>query len=119
MSPFPVSVVALQHINFELFQCRWVVEIEQLIFDSLSQSSIELAIQCDVVPTCKGGMLSKLDHELIDMMVLLHLEGSESAFGGLSHVQFAKQLVEFDDEFTPVTSDQRFQECHQVRLPPE
>ena len=64
-------------------------------------------------------MLSKLNHELIDMMVLLHLEGLESVFGGLSHVQFAKQLVKFDDEFTPVTSDQRFWECHKVGLPPE
>ena len=50
-------------------------------------------------------MLSELDHELVDMVVLLHLEGSESVFGGLSHVQFTKQLVEFDDEFTPVTLD--------------
>ena len=41
---FPVSVVALPHVNFELFQHRWVIKIEQLIFDSLSQSSIELAI---------------------------------------------------------------------------
>ena len=105
MLPFPVLVVALHRVDFELFQCQWAVEIEQLIFDSLSQSSIELAIQCEVVPTCKGSMLSELDHKLIDMMVLLHLEGSESAFGGLSHVQFAKQLVEFNDEFTPVTSD--------------
>ena len=64
-------------------------------------------------------MLSKLNHELIDMVVLLHLEGSESTFGGLSHVQFAKQLVEFNDEFAPVTSDQRFREHHQVGLPPE
>ena len=44
MLPFPVSVVALQRVNFELFQCWWVIKIEQLIFDSLSQSSIELAI---------------------------------------------------------------------------
>ena len=105
MLPFPVSVVALQRVNFELFQCWGAIEIEQLIFDSFRQSSIELSIQGDIVPTCKGGMLSKLDHELIDMMVLLHLEGSEHAFGGLSHVRFAKQLVKFDNEFTPVTSD--------------
>ena len=64
-------------------------------------------------------MLSELDHELVDMVVLLHLEGSESAFGGLSHVQFTKQLVKFNDEFTPVTSDRRFRECHKVGLPPE
>ena len=119
MFPFPVLVVTLQHVDFELFQCRWAIEIEQLVFDSFRQSSIELVIQCDVVPTCKGGMLGELDHELIDMMVLLHLEGSEHAFGGLSPVWFAKQLVEFDNKFSPVTSDQRFQECHKVGLPPE
>ena len=50
-------------------------------------------------------MLSELDQELIDMVVLLHLEGFESTFRGLSHVRFAKQLVEFNNEFTPVTSD--------------
>ena len=36
MLPFPVSVVALQCIDFELFQCWGAIEIEQLIFDSLS-----------------------------------------------------------------------------------
>ena len=105
MLPFPVSVVALQCIDFELFQRWWAVEIEQLIFDSFCQSSIELSIQGDVVPPCKGGVLSELDHELIDMMILLHFEGSERAFGGLSHVWFTEQLVKFDDEFTPVTSN--------------
>ena len=64
-------------------------------------------------------MLSELDQELIDMMVLLHLEGLEGAFGGLSHVQFTKKLVEFNNEFTLVTLDRRFREHHRVGLPPE
>ena len=38
-------------------------------------------------------MLSKLDHELIDEVVLLHLEVSESMLQGLSHVWFAEQLI--------------------------
>ena len=61
-------------------------------------------------------MLSKLNHELADVVVLLHLEGSESTFQGLSHVRFTKQLIELDDKFAPIALDQfRKRGCHQSR----
>ena len=64
-------------------------------------------------------MLSKLNHELIDVAVLLHLEGLESVLGGLGHIWFTEQLVKLNDRFAPITSDRRLRERHEVRLPPE
>src|SRR5467141_3670658 len=80
---FPVMGVAPQGISFKLLECCRVFQRHELILDALSKSSIELTIESRIIPTCVCCMFGKLNHVFVHMLVVLHFEGTKSAFGGL------------------------------------
>ena len=40
---------------------------------------MELAVESSVVPPSEGSMFGEFDHELVDVVILLHLEGLEGS----------------------------------------
>src|SRR5882724_10684970 len=71
---FPVTSVALQGGDLELLECLGSVQRQELVFDALSKSLIELTIESCIIPPCMGCMFGKLDHVLVDMLVILNFE---------------------------------------------
>ena len=80
MLPFPVLVVAFKGVDLELLKGSGSFQIEELVLDSFSKTTIKFTIKCNVVPSSIGGMLGELNQILIDVVVLLHFEGPEGMF---------------------------------------
>src|SRR5882724_6711313 len=84
-----------------------------------SKSSIELTIESRIIPASVGCMFGKLDHVLVDMLVVLHFECAKSAFRSLCDMRLAEEVIQFRHEFAPVAANRGFWLCDQVGLPPE
>ena len=80
MLPFPVSVVAFEGIYLELLKGSGSFQIEELVLDSFSKTTMKFAIQCNIVPPSIGSVLGEFNQIFIDAVVLLHLERLEGAF---------------------------------------
>ena len=84
-----------------------------------SESLIKLTIESHIIPTCVGCMFGKLDHVLVDMLVILHFECAEGAFGGLGQIRLPKVNVQLVNKLTPIIANGWLWECDQNRLPPQ
>jgi len=71
---FPVTSVALQGGDLELLEHLGSIQQQELILDAFSKSPIELTIESHIIPSCMGCMFRKLNHVLVDMLVILHFE---------------------------------------------
>src|SRR5882724_4241319 len=71
---FPVMSVASQSINLELLEHLGAIQPQELVLDALSKSSIELTIKSRIIPPCVGHMFRELNHVLVDMWMVVHLE---------------------------------------------
>src|SRR5882724_1722604 len=71
---FPVMSVALQGGDLELLECLGSIQRQELILDVLSKSLVELTVESHIIPSCMGCMFGKLNHVLVDMLVILHFE---------------------------------------------
>src|SRR5882724_8917615 len=116
---FPVTSVALQGGDLELLEHLGPVQRQELILDALSKSPIEITIESHTIPSCMGCMFGKLDHVLVDMLVILHFECVKGTFRGLGQIGLPKVSVQLVDKLTPIIANGRFQECNQDRLPPK
>ena len=119
MLPFPVSIVAFEGVNLELLKGSESFQIEELVLDSFSKTTIKLTIKCNIIPSSIGSVLREFNQIFIDVVVLLHFEGLEGTFQCLSEVRLSKQLVKLRDKFGPVALDGWFRVSHKVRLPPK
>ena len=61
MLPFPVTVVAFEGVDLELLKGSGLFQIEELVLDSFSKTTIKFTIKCNVVPPSIGGMLGELN----------------------------------------------------------
>src|SRR5882724_10332603 len=112
-------IVALQGGNLELLESLGSVQQQELILDALSKSPIELTIESCIIPSCMGCMFRKLDHVLIDMLVILHFECTEGAFRGLGQIGLPKVSVQLVNKLTPIIVNGWLWECNQNWLPPQ
>ena len=61
MLPFPVTVVALEGVYLELLKGSGSFQIEELVLDPFSKTTIEFTIKGNVVPSSIHGMLRELN----------------------------------------------------------
>src|SRR5882724_9548499 len=95
------------------------VQRQELVFDALSKSPIELTIYSLIVPPRMGCMFGELNHVLVDMLVILHFECAKGTFGGLGQIGLPEVSVQLIDKLTPIIANGQFGKCDQNRLPPQ
>src|SRR5882724_8432824 len=70
----PITSVASQSVHLELLERLRVIQRQELVLDVLFKSSIELTIKSRIIPPCVGRMFVELNHVLVDMLIVIHLE---------------------------------------------
>ena len=108
MLSFPELVVTFEGVDFELVEGYGLFHVEKHVLDALRQSVIEFTVEGGVIPPHESSMLGEFDHVLIDMVVLLHFEGMEGPYGGLSQIGFPKIPIQGGNELGPVAPNGRF-----------
>ena len=61
MLPFPVSVVALEGVYFELLKGSGSFQIEELVLDPFSKTTIKFTVKGNIIPSSICGMLGELN----------------------------------------------------------
>src|SRR5882724_6961109 len=115
---FPVTSVTSQSVDLELLEHLGVIQRQELVLDALSQSAIELTIKSRIVPPCVGRVFGELNHVLVDMLMVVHLECAQGSFGGLGQVGLSEISVQLVNKLTPIVMNGWFWGCDQDRLPP-
>ena len=59
--PLPVSVVALEGVDLELFKGSGSFQIEELVFDPFSKTTIKFTVKGNIVPSSIRGVLGELN----------------------------------------------------------
>src|SRR5882724_1138722 len=116
---FPVTSVASQSVNLELLEHLGAIQPQELVLDVLSKSLIELTIKCCIIPPCVGHMFRELNHVLVDMLAVVHLECMQHVFRGLGQIGLPEVNVQLVDKLNPITPNRWFGVCDQSGFPPE
>src|SRR5882724_436767 len=110
--------VAPQSINLELLEHLGEIQRQELVLDVLSKSPIKLIIKRCIIPPCVGHVFGELNHVLVDMLMVVHLECAQGLFGGLGQVGLSEISVQLVNKLTPIVTNGWFGGCDQDQLPP-
>ena len=61
MLPFPVSVVTLEGIDLELLKVSGLFQIEELVLDPFSKTTIKFTVKGNIIPSSIRGVLGELN----------------------------------------------------------